>query len=64
MNSQASMAFLNDKCKPSVLHYFETFEVRADAIRRELFFKSIDGYNFLKSQNIIWEIFPQQYFAD
>ncbi|MCB0716436.1 MAG: GIY-YIG nuclease family protein [Chitinophagaceae bacterium] len=39
--------------RPFVLHYFETFDVRADAIRRELFFKSIDGYNFLKSQNII-----------
>jgi len=35
------------------LHYFEEFETRSEAFKRERFFKSIDGYNYLKSQKII-----------
>ncbi|MBA4405690.1 endonuclease [bacterium] len=35
-----------------ILHYFEKFESRAQAIRREIFFKSIDGYSWLKQNNI------------
>ncbi len=39
--------------RPWVLHYFESFVVKSDAIVREKFFKSIDGYNWLKSNKII-----------
>jgi putative endonuclease len=39
--------------RPWVIHYFETFETRSAAFRRERLFKSIDGYIFLKNQNII-----------
>jgi putative endonuclease len=39
--------------RPLVLHYQETFDSKTEAIRRETFFKSIDGYNFLKSKGII-----------
>ena len=39
--------------RPWVIHYYETFQTKGEAARRELFFKSIDGYNFLKSENII-----------
>jgi putative endonuclease len=39
--------------RPWVLHYFEEYPTRSEALERERFFKSIDGYNYLKSQNII-----------
>ncbi|MCX6312697.1 MAG: GIY-YIG nuclease family protein [Bacteroidetes bacterium] len=39
--------------RPLVLHYQESFDTKSDAIRRENFFKSIDGYNWLKNQGII-----------
>ena len=39
--------------RPFVLHYQETFDSKKEAIKREIFFKSIDGYNFLKSKGII-----------
>ena len=39
--------------KPWKLHYFEVFESRSDAMKREKFFKSIDGYVFLKETGII-----------
>jgi hypothetical protein len=32
---------------PWILVYFNEFETRGEAMKRELFFKSIDGYNFL-----------------
>jgi putative endonuclease len=38
---------------PLVLHYYETFETKSEAAKRELFFKSIDGYIFLKENKII-----------
>ncbi len=38
---------------PWVLHYFEVFEKRSEAMQRERFFKTIDGYNYLKSRGII-----------
>jgi putative endonuclease len=38
---------------PWKLHYFETFETRSEAMQREKFFKSIEGYKFLKSEKII-----------
>jgi putative endonuclease len=37
---------------PFVLHYFEKFESRSEAYKREMFFKSIDGYRWLKEQKI------------
>jgi putative endonuclease len=36
-----------------IIHYFEKFENKSDAIKRELFFKSIDGYNWLRDEGII-----------
>ncbi len=39
--------------RPYELHYFETYNSRAEAAKRERFFKSIEGYNWLKSKGII-----------
>ena len=39
--------------KPWTLHYYEEFETRSEAVKREIFFKSIDGYRWLKSKSII-----------
>ena len=39
--------------RPLVLHYFEAFETRSEAFKREHFFKSIEGYIFLKQNSII-----------
>jgi putative endonuclease len=39
--------------RPYLVHYFEVFVTRKDAFRRERFFKSIDGYKWLKSKGII-----------
>ena len=39
--------------RPWEIHYFETFQTRSLAVKRELFFKSIDGYRFLKEKGII-----------
>ncbi len=39
--------------RPWEIHYIESFPTRSEAYRRELYFKSIDGYNFLKSKGII-----------
>ena len=38
---------------PWKLHYFEVFESRSEAMIREKYFKSIDGYLFLKKKGII-----------
>ena len=38
---------------PFILHYYETFETKAEAAKREFFFKSINGYVFLKESKII-----------
>jgi putative endonuclease len=38
---------------PFVLHCFEEFETKSEAAKRELFFKSINGFIFLKEKNII-----------
>jgi len=38
---------------PFILHYYEAFETKSEAARRELFFKSINGYIFLKENKII-----------
>ena len=39
--------------KPWVLHYQEQFETKSEAYKRELFFKSISGYQWLKARRII-----------
>ena len=39
--------------RPWKVHYFEEFETKSEAYKREMFFKSIDGYRYLKEQNII-----------
>ena len=38
---------------PYALHYYEPFETRKEASAREHFFKSIDGYKWLKMKKII-----------
>jgi putative endonuclease len=38
---------------PYKLHYFENFQTRKEAMIREKFFKSIDGYKWLKTKGII-----------
>ena len=38
---------------PFALHYYEVFPTKSEAVRRELFFKSINGYIFLKQNGII-----------
>ena len=39
--------------RPLTLHYFEIFETRSEAYQREHFFKSIEGYRWLKDNKII-----------
>ena len=39
--------------RPWVVHYIEEFETRSEARQREAFFKSIDGYRYLKKEGII-----------
>jgi putative endonuclease len=39
--------------RPLKLHYFETFESKLEAQKRERFYKSIDGYRYLKENSII-----------
>jgi len=39
--------------RPFVVHYFEEFETRSEAYRRERFFKSFQGHIWLKDNNII-----------
>jgi len=37
---------------PFILHYTEIFKTKSEALKRERFFKSIDGYNWLKDNKI------------
>ena len=39
--------------RPWKVYYFEEFETKSQAYRRELFFKTIEGYKFLRSSGII-----------
>ncbi len=39
--------------RPWKIYYFEAFETKPEAYRRELFFKSIDGYNYLRDKKVI-----------
>jgi putative endonuclease len=38
--------------RPWTLHYFEEFQTQGEALARERFFKTIDGYLFLKKNGI------------
>ena len=38
---------------PWVLHYKEVFSNRSEARKREYYFKTVEGYRFLKSKGII-----------
>jgi putative endonuclease len=46
--------------RPWVVHYSEQFETKSEAYRRERFFKSIDGYNWLRNRGIIAPAVPGQ----
>jgi len=39
--------------RPYKLHYYETYSTRKEAIAKEKYFKSIDGYKWLKANGII-----------
>jgi len=39
--------------RPWILHYSETFNTKKEAIQREHFFKSYQGYFWLKENHII-----------
>ena len=39
--------------RPLEIYYYEKFETRSEAYRRELFFKSINGYKYLREEGII-----------
>ena len=39
--------------RPWIIHYVEEFNTRSEAAKREFFFKSVNGYIFLKAHNII-----------
>ncbi|MEJ2635635.1 MAG: GIY-YIG nuclease family protein [Calditrichia bacterium] len=39
--------------RPWVIHYYESFETRTEALQREHFFKSYQGYLWLKAEGII-----------
>jgi putative endonuclease len=39
--------------RPFILHYYEEFKTKQEAAKREYFFKTIKGYNYLKEKRII-----------
>lgn len=38
---------------PYELHYYENYKTRSEAVLRERFFKSVNGYKWLKEKGII-----------
>ncbi|MCD4697996.1 MAG: GIY-YIG nuclease family protein [Bacteroidales bacterium] len=38
--------------RPWIIHYFEEYETKSEAAKREYFFKSINGYKYLKENKI------------
>jgi putative endonuclease len=38
--------------RPWTIHYFEEYSSKTAALKRENYFKSINGYNWLKDKNI------------
>ena len=41
------------RLQPWKIHYFEVFTIKQEAMKREKFFKSIEGYLWLKEKKII-----------
>jgi len=39
--------------KPYILHYVEEYDSKREALKREQFFKSIEGYKWLRENKII-----------
>ena len=39
--------------RPLTLHYYEIYPTRSEAVKRERFFKSVEGFNWLKRKKII-----------
>ncbi len=39
--------------RPWVIHYYETFETETEALTRERFFKTYDGYKWLKENGVV-----------
>jgi putative endonuclease len=39
--------------RPFVIHFFEEFNSRSEAFKREQYYKSVDGYIYLKENKII-----------
>jgi putative endonuclease len=39
--------------QPWNIHYSEHFETKSDAYKSELFFKTVEGYKYLKNKGII-----------
>jgi putative endonuclease len=39
--------------RPWILHYYEEYESRAGAVKREKFFKTVSGHIYLKGKRII-----------
>lgn len=38
--------------RPYQLYYFEEYKTRTEAVQKEKYFKTIDGYNWLKENKI------------
>jgi len=38
---------------PFIIHFYEVFGTRSEAFKREQYYKSVNGYIYLKEQNII-----------
>ncbi|QOI96484.1 MAG: GIY-YIG nuclease family protein [Flammeovirgaceae bacterium] len=51
-HNQGKVRYTKTK-RPWKLVYQEQFETKSEAYKRELFFKSIEGYNYLKKKGII-----------
>jgi len=39
--------------RPWKIHYYETYSTRSEAFQREMFFKTLEGRKWLKSEGII-----------
>jgi putative endonuclease len=39
--------------RPFIVHYFESFSTKSEAFKREMFFKTAEGRNYLKSNFIL-----------
>ena len=53
LNHNSGLSRFTKAYIPWKLIYFEKFDTRSESIRREKFFKSVDGYKWLKEHKII-----------